>query len=83
MNGVWSWDGGNLTDPAPVAAANLSKTNPAVITVAPADIGKFKNGQIVFISGATGTGLENANGSHVISSVGSPVNTFTLPGVDT
>jgi hypothetical protein len=81
-DGVWSWDGGIIADSAPVTVTNLSKTNPAVCTVAAADIAKFSNGQIVLIAGAVGTGLINANGYHVISSVNVPVNTFTLTGVD-
>jgi hypothetical protein len=51
--------------------------------VAVADIAKFHNGDIVTIAGAVGTGLTNANGPHVISSVNSPANTFVLNGVDT
>jgi hypothetical protein len=83
-DGVWSWDGANTSsDPAVVAVTNLSKGNPAVCTVAAGDIGKFHNGDIVVIAGAVGTGLINANGAHMISSVGSPANTFTLVGVDT
>jgi hypothetical protein len=83
-DGVWSWDGGNTsTDPAPVAVTNLSKSNPAVCTVAAGDIGKFHNGDVVMIAGATGTGLINANGPKVLMNVGSPANTFTLVATDT
>jgi hypothetical protein len=71
------------TDPAALAVTSLSKTNPATCTVAPADITKFQNGMVVVIAGAVGTGLTNANGSHTISSVNTPANTFTLVGVDT
>jgi hypothetical protein len=81
-DGVWSWDGGS-TAAATVTVTNLSKANPAVCTVAAADISKFQNGQTVLIAGATGTGMVNANGYHTISSVNSPANTFTLTGVDT
>lgn len=81
-DGVWSWDGGEIQDSAPVTITSLSKANPAVATVAPADIGKFANGQTVIIAGAD-SGHAAANGMHVISSVNSPANTFTLPGVDT
>jgi Phage tail tube protein len=71
------------TDPAAVTVTSLSNTNPARCTVGAADIAKFQNGMIVVIAGATGTGMTNANGSHAISSVGTPANTFTLTGVDT
>jgi hypothetical protein len=81
-DGVWSWNGGTVADSAAVTVTNLSKTNPAVCTVAAADISKFANGQIVLIAGAVGTGLVNANGYHSISSVNVPVNTFVLTGVD-
>lgn len=73
-------------DPAAVTVTNLSKSavgGPAVCTVAVADITKFQNGMSVVIAGATGTGLTNANGTKVIASVNSPVNTFQLVGVDT
>ena len=83
-DGVWSWDGGSVVDPAtPVTVTNLSKTNPAVLTVAAADISKFVNGRLVTISGAVGAGLTNANGTHSMISVGTPANTFSLEGVDT
>jgi Phage tail tube protein len=71
------------TDPAAVAVTSLSNANPAVVTVGAADIAKFQNGMIVVIAGATGTGMTVANGSHAISSVGTPANSFTLTGVDT
>jgi hypothetical protein len=84
-DGVWSWDGSPVptVEPGPVAVTNLSDGNPAVCTVAPADIGKFQNGMTVLIAGGVGAGMTAANGPQVISSVGSPVNTFTLVGVDT
>jgi Phage tail tube protein len=69
------------TDPAAVPVTNLSNTNPAVVTVGAADIAKFQNGATVTIAGATGD-MAAANGSHRISSVGSPVNTFTLADID-
>lgn len=72
------------TDPVPVTVTSLSKTNPATCTVGVADIGKFQNGQIVLIAGATGTGLVNANGYKTIANVNSPVaNQFTLLATDT
>jgi hypothetical protein len=84
-DGVWSWDGTNTpgTTPAVVTVTNLKKANPAVCTVAAADISKFKNNDFVTIAGGLGTGMINANGPHIISSVNSPINTFTLTGVDT
>lgn len=81
-DGVWSWDGGNTVPGPTVALTKLDKTNPAVCTVAAADISKFSNGMTVFIAGAVGTGMTAANGAHVISSVNVPVNTFTLTGVN-
>jgi len=80
-DGVWSWDGGNTADPATVAVTSLSNTNPVKCTVAAGDIGKFSNGQTVVIAGATGA-LAVCNGPHVIGSVGTPANTFTLVGVN-
>lgn len=82
-DGVWSWDGGTIPPGAVVTVTNLSKANPAVITVASTDIGKFANGMLVNVAGAVGTGLTNANGQHAIASVNSPANTFVLVGVDT
>jgi hypothetical protein len=81
-DGVWSWDGGSVAQAATVAATSLSNANPAVVTVAAADIGKFSNGQVVKVIGADAT-HSAANGIHTISSVGTPANTFTLVGVDT
>jgi hypothetical protein len=82
FDGVWSWDGGvNLTGAA-VTVTSLSNSNPARCTVAAADIGKFTDNQTVKIVGADATHAA-ANGNHLISSVGTPVNTFTLVGVDT
>jgi hypothetical protein len=84
-DGVWSWDGGNTPGATPgvVTVTNLKKANPAVCTVAAADISKFHNGDYVTIAGGLGTGMINANGTHIISSVNNPVNTFVLIGVDT
>jgi hypothetical protein len=88
IDGVWSWDGALVsTDPALVTVTNLSKSSAAGVdaqcTVAAGDIGKFHNGDVVVISGAAGSGLINANGTHVIYNVGVPANTFTLLDVDT
>jgi hypothetical protein len=71
------------TNPAAVTVTSLSNANPAVVTVGAPDIAKFQNGMTVVIAGATGTGMTVANGSHTISSVGTPANTFTLTGVNT
>lgn len=68
---------------AAVAVVSLSNANPAVVTVAPGDITKFANGQSVTIAGAVGTGMTAANGAHVIGTVGTPANSFTLTGIDT
>ncbi len=81
VNGVWSWDGGSAQASAAVTVTSLSNTNPARCTVAAADIGKFRNGQIVNVLGADGTHAA-ANGMHAITSVNSPANTFQLVGVD-
>lgn len=83
LDGVWSWDGGAVAPPFPVAVVSLSNTNPATVQVAPADIGNFANGMVVMIAGAVGAGMTVANGLHYITSVGVPANTFTLVGVDT
>ncbi|HXJ48012.1 MAG TPA: hypothetical protein VNF91_02475 [Candidatus Acidoferrum sp.] len=67
-----------------IAVTSLSNTNPAVCTVAPADIGKFASGMTVAVIGAVGPGLNdlaNANGEHVIANVTG--NTFTLTDVNT
>jgi hypothetical protein len=82
LDGVWSWDGGTVADWAVVAVASLSNANPAQVTVAAGDIGKFHNNQMVTIAGADAT-HNAANGSHLITAVGTPANTFKLVGVDT
>lgn len=81
-DGVWSWDGGTAGSAAPKAITSLSNANPAVATVAAADIASFANGNTVTIAGGVGA-FAVANGAHIISSVGTPANTFTLLGVDT
>jgi hypothetical protein len=81
-DGVWSWDGGSVADGPVVNVVSISKANPAVVTVAAADIGKFTSGQTVLIAGATGD-YTVCNGMHPIATVNSPVNTFTLPDVNT
>lgn len=80
-DGVWSWDGNENQDSASIAATKLDKTNPAQVTVAAADIGKFVNGQRVRIAGATGA-MTAANGLQTVTSVGTPANTFSLAGID-
>jgi hypothetical protein len=81
-DGVWSWDGGTTADPAPITTATLSNTNPARVTVAFADIGKFYNGMVVTISAISDSNMQAAAGEHVVSLVNNPANTFTLQGVD-
>ncbi len=71
------------TPPVAVNVTSLSNANPAVVTVGAADIGKFANGMLVTIAGATGTGMTAANGTHEIASVGTPASSFTLTGVNT
>jgi hypothetical protein len=80
-DGVVSWDGLNNPDGAPVTVTDITKTNPARVVVAAADIGKFTNGMNVYISGAAGD-FKVCNGNQVITSVGSPANSFTLPGIN-
>jgi hypothetical protein len=80
-DGVWSWDGGERDDSAPVTVTSLSNANPAVVTVASTDIGQFHNGDTVIIAGADSQHVE-ANGAHLIGNVGTPANTFQLLGVD-
>lgn len=58
-----------------------SNTNPARATVSALDIGKFKNGAEVTISDVTGD-MNVANGTWLITNVGTPANTFTLVGCD-
>jgi hypothetical protein len=82
-DGVWSWDGATAsTAPVPVTVTSLSNTNPAICTVAPADIAKFSDGMIVKIEGGVAPTMDTANGQRLIMSVNSPPNTFQLVGVD-
>lgn len=73
------WDSATVI--SSVAVTGLSNTNPARVTVGAADISKFTNGKRVMVSGADTTHA-NANGSHTVSSVGTPANTFLLDDVD-
>jgi len=83
-DGVWSWNGGFALTGTSASITGISKANPAVVTVGAADIAKFFNGMEVSIAGGTATGGWNVcNGTWVISNVGSPANTFTLPLVNT
>ena len=84
-DGVWSWNGTLApgTDPPAIMVTSLSNSNPAVITVAAFDTPKLQNGMTVVITGATGTGMTVANGSHVIQGVAAPANSYALVGVDT
>jgi len=63
-----------------VNMTSVSNANPAVATVASADISKFSNGDTVEISGLTGD-MAVANGRHMVSNVNTTNNTFTF-GVD-
>lgn len=82
VDGVWSWDGTATQAGPAVAITAVTAANPAVVTVAAADISKFTNGARVNIVGATGAWAP-INGLHTISSVNVPPNTFTMIGVDT
>jgi hypothetical protein len=85
LDGVWSWNGAMAAgaDQPAVNVTNLSNANPAVITVAAADVNKLQNGMTVTIAGATGTGMTAANGSRVLQQVETPANSFILVGVNT
>jgi hypothetical protein len=82
FDGVWSWDGGLAGNGVVTPITSLSNANPAVATVAAGDISRFSNGMVVAIAGADASHAA-ANGTHTISSVGAPANTFRLDGVDT
>lgn len=60
-----------------VTITSLSNANPAVATVGASDIAKFHDGDEIGISGATGDAIA-ANGNWIVSSVGTPANSFTL-----
>ena len=81
-DGVWSWDGGETLPSAPIPIVTVSKANPAVVTIGAADIGLIYEGATIYIAGATGD-FAVVNGHHKATSVGTPVNSFSLPGVDT
>jgi len=81
VDGVVSWDGAAVPAGPVVAVTSISKTNPAQVTVAAADISKFTNGMVIRIAGAVGD-FAVCNGTKTITSVNTPVNTFTLPGVN-
>lgn len=65
----------------PVAVTNLSNANPAVVTVALADIDEFANGDQVTIAGAIGD-MSAANGSHKVAGLDAGAGTFQLEGVN-
>lgn len=79
-DGVWSWDGGSVAPSPPVSPVAISKSDPAVVTVAAGDAGRFAVGATVYISGATGS-WTMLNGPHKITAVAAP--TFTLGNVNT
>jgi hypothetical protein len=66
-----------------ISLATITNTNPTRCTVAPGDIAKFKNGAQVTITDVVGAGLTVANGVWLMTSVGTPANSFTLVGCDT
>jgi hypothetical protein len=76
-----------FTTPA-ILVQQISNTNPAVATVAPADIGKFTDGQKVRINGVVGGIVPPPPASNpdanlfIIDSVNNPVNTFRLIGLN-
>jgi len=77
-DGVWSYDGGNALAPGVVTVTRVDPAAATQVTVAAADIGKFAVGRTVSIAGVTASGMTAANGLHVITAVGSPVNTFNI-----
>ena len=81
-DGIWSWTGGLTPTGLAVPVVSISKANPAVVTVDAIDIGHFFNFMNVTIAGAAGD-FAVANGNHVITSVGTPANSFTLPLINT
>lgn len=85
-DGVFSWDGLTTANVGPVAIVRIDKNTVspyyASVTVAAADIGKFKNYDDIVISGAD-AGHANANGPQLIWKVGDKANSFELYGVDT
>lgn len=60
----------------------ITNANPAVVSVGPTEIAKYTDGMTVTIAGIVATGMTGANGAHIISSVGTPANTFTLTGLN-
>lgn len=67
-------------DPAPVSATSVSNTNPALVTVAAGDIGKFQNGMQISMAGLL-TDMAQANGAQTIANVDAG-GTFELVGED-
>ena len=67
--------------PAPVAVLSLWNTNPALVLVATADIGKFADGDAVTMAGVLAP-YDFVNGSQTIANVGVGGDQFELVGVD-
>jgi len=67
--------------PVPVPILSLWNTNPALVLVASADIGKFSDGDTVTVAGVLSP-HECVNGSHAIANVGTAADSFELVGVD-
>lgn len=82
-NGVWSWNGGEITPSPTINVISISKTNPAVLTVSAADSVYLRETATVQIAGATGAGWTAVNGLHKMTNVDLTAHTFALPGVDT
>jgi len=67
--------------PEPVAVASLWNTNPALVLVDSADIGKFADGDVVTMAGVQPP-YDFVNGSQTIANVGVGGDQFELVGVD-
>lgn len=80
INNPMLWQSSEMLEA--VNVLSLTNAKPPVVTVDPADIGKFTSGGAAVIDGSTGTGM-SIDGLHNISSVNSPANTFRLTYADT
>jgi len=68
------------SSPAPVAVTSVSNAKPATVTVALADITKFKDGDLVTVAG---TGLTAVDGkAFTVGDLDDVANTFALLGSD-
>jgi hypothetical protein len=64
-----------------IAAGNISKANPAVVTVDAADISKFVAGGDVYFDGLTGA-FAAINGIRTVGTVNAGAFTFTISGIN-